>query len=89
MAIHPRSSIQNINNRGWGFGKAKVLLKLINNQPDLDPIYLYAKDPYEAKYQLLINKRKRTGLEHFDDPEAFIKYSNDIQDVYKILMNTI
>ena len=75
MAIHPRSSIQNINNRGSGFGKTKVLLNLINNQPDLDQIYLYAKDPYEAKYQLSINKRKRAGLEHFDDPEAFIKYS--------------
>ena len=42
-----------------------------------------AKDPYEAKYQLLINKRESTGLKHFNDPKAFIEYSNDMQDVYK------
>ena len=44
---------------------------------------MYAKDPYEAKYQFLINKRYSTGLKHFNDPKAFIEYSNDIQDVYK------
>ena len=37
-----------------GFGKTNALLNLINHQPDIDKIYLYAKDPYEAKYQLLI-----------------------------------
>ena len=44
---------------------------------------MYAKDPYEAKYQFLINKRESTGLKHFNDPKAFIEYSNDMQDVYK------
>ena len=44
---------------------------------------MYAKDPYEAKYQFLINKRERTGLKHFNYPKAFIEYSNDMQDVYK------
>ena len=44
---------------------------------------MYAKDPYEAKYQFLINKRESTGLKHFNDPKAFIKYLNDMQDVYK------
>ena len=44
---------------------------------------MYAKDPYEAKYQFLINKRESTGLNHFNHPKAFIKYSNDMQDVYK------
>ena len=56
---------------------------MINNQPDIDKIYLYAKDPYEAKYQFLINKRESTGLKHFHDPKDFIEYSNDMQDVYK------
>ena len=42
---------------GSGSGKTNTLLKLINNQPDIDKIYLYAKDPYEVKYQNLINKR--------------------------------
>ena len=34
-----------------GSGKTDALLNLINNQPDIDKIYLYAKDPYEAKNQ--------------------------------------
>ena len=68
---------------GSGSGKTNALLNLINNQPDIDKIYLYAKDPYEAKYQFLINKRESTGLKHFNDPKAFTEYSNDMQDVYK------
>ena len=58
-------------------------MNLINNQPEIDKIYLYAKDPYEAKYQYLINKREKVGLDHYDDPRAFMGYSNDMQDVYK------
>ena len=68
---------------GSGSGKTNALLNLINNQPDVDKIYFYAKDLYEAKYQYLINKREKVGLDHFDDPKAFIEYSNDIQDVCK------
>ena len=59
---------------GSGSGKTNALLNLINNQPDIDKLYLYAKDPYEAKYQLLINKRKSTGLKHLNDLKAFIEY---------------
>ena len=66
-----------------GSGKTNALLNLMNNQPDIDKIYLYAKDPYEANYQYLINKREKVGLDHFDDPKAFIEYSNDMQDVHK------
>ena len=44
---------------------------------------MYAKDPYEAKYQYLINKREKVGLNHYDDPKAFTEYSNNMQDVYK------
>ena len=44
---------------------------------------MYAKDLYEPIYQFLINKRKSTGSKHFNDPKAFIEYSNDMQDVYK------
>ena len=68
---------------GSGSGKTKALLNLINNQPDTDKIYLYAKDLYETKYQYLINKREKVGLDHFDNPQAFMEYSNDMQDVYK------
>ena len=68
---------------GSGSGKTNALISLISNQPDIDKVYLYAKDPYEAKYQFLINKRKNTRLKHFNDPKAFIEYLNDMQDVYK------
>ena len=43
-------------------GKTNALLNLINNQPDIDKIYLYAKYPYEDKYQYLINKRECVGI---------------------------
>ena len=58
---------------GSGSGKTNALLNLISNQPDIDKIYLYAKDPYEAKYQYLIEKPKKVGLDHFDDPKAFME----------------
>ena len=69
--------------RGSGSGKTNVLLNLINHEPDTDKIYLYAKDSYEAKYQLLINKRKSTSLKYLNNSKAFIEYSNDMDDIYK------
>ena len=42
--------------RGCGSGKTNSLLNLINQQPDIDEIYLYTKDPYKAKYQFLFSK---------------------------------
>ena len=83
MVTYSRSSIQNINNRRLRIRKTNALLNLINNQPDIHKIYLYAKDPYEAKYQFLINERKSIGLKYFNNPKAFIEYSNDMQDVFK------
>ena len=67
---------------GSGSGKTNSLLNLIYNQPDIDKIYLYGKDPYEAKYQRLINKREKAGIDRFTDPKTFIEYSNDMPDVY-------
>ena len=64
-------------------GKTNTLLKLINNQSNIDKIYLYAKDLYEDKYQFLIKKIENIGLKHFNDPKSFIEYSNDMRDVYK------
>ena len=66
---------------GSGSQKANALLNLINNHPDIDKIYLYAKDLHEAKHKFLINKRESTGLKHFNDPKVFIEYSNGMQDV--------
>ena len=68
---------------GSGSGKTNVLLNLIESQPDIDKIYLYSKDPYEAKYQYLTNKKRGVGINHFNDPKAFIEYSNDMHDIYK------
>ena len=66
-----------------GSEKTNASLNLINHQPDIDKIHLYVEDPYEAKYHYLSNKREKAGLNHYGDPKAFIKYSNDMQDVYK------
>ena len=60
----------------------------MNNEPDIDKIYLYAKDPYEDKYQFLIKKRKSIGLKHFNDPKEFFGYSNDTHNAYKNIDNS-
>ena len=70
---------------GSGPGKTNTLLNLIENQPDIDKIYLYVKDLYGPKYQLLISKRESVGINHFKDPKAFIEYSNDMHDVDKYI----
>ena len=44
---------------------------------------MHAKDPYEAKYQYLNNKRESVGIDYFNDPKVFIEYSSDMRDVYK------
>ena len=62
MARNSWSSIQNINTGGSGSGKTNSLFNLINQQADIDKIYLYAKDPWEAKYQLSINKTESKDL---------------------------
>ena len=72
---------------GSGSGKTNLLLHLTENQPDIDKIYLYAKDPFESKYQYLINKRGGVGINPFKDPKAFIEYSNDMRDVYKNIVD--
>ena len=59
---------------GSGFGKTNALLNLIENQSDVDKIYLYAKDPYEPKYQYLIKIREKVGIDHHNDPRAYIEY---------------
>ena len=70
---------------GSGSGKINGLLSLIENQPDIDKIYLYAKDAYETK--CLIKIREKVAIGHHNDPRAYIKYSNDMCDVYKNIDN--
>ena len=59
------------------------LNNLISYQADVDNIDLYAENPYEAKYQLLINKRKDVGLKYYNDFKAFIEYSSNMDDIYE------
>ena len=70
-----------------GSGKTNVLLHLINNLHPTDEIYLYAKDILEPKYEYLINKREQAGIKNFDDPTAFIEYSDDVDDVLDDINN--
>ena len=47
-------------------------------------IYMQNEDPHEAKYQLLVKYQvKSAGVNHLIDSKAFIKYSNDMDDIYK------
>ena len=73
---------------GSGSGKTNVLLNLIKHQqPDIDKICIYAKDPFESKYQLLINEREKVGVQALKNPKLFIDYSQIIDDVYENLKN--
>ena len=55
----------------------------MTHESDIDKFQLHTKDPYEGKYQFLINKRKSTGLKRFNHSKAFMEYSNDMDDIYK------
>ena len=66
---------------GSGSGKAILLFDLVSQQPDIDKIYLYAKDP-SSKHQFFIYKRESTGSRHLNDSKAFIEYSNNM-DIFK------
>ena len=68
---------------GSGSGKTSTLLNLINEQNDIDKMYLYARDLNEPKYKILIKKRKDAGIKHLNDPNAFIECSNTMDDVYE------
>ena len=58
---------------GTGTGKTNALLNLINNQPDIDKIYLYAKESVDINR---LNYRK-----------TFIEYFNNMDKVYKNIDN--
>ena len=66
-----------------GSGKTNAPLNLINEQSDIDKIYLYAKDLNEAKYEYLFKNYKNTQIKHLNDPNAFIECSNTMDDVYE------
>ena len=64
-----------------GSGKTSSLFNPISHLPDTDKIHLYPNSPYEAKYQLLINKKY--SLKNLNGSKAFIEYLNDKNDIYK------
>ena len=66
-----------------------TLLHLINEQKDIDKIYLYVKDLSEQKYEYLIRNCENVGIEHLNDSKAFIEYSNTMDNGMKILIITI
>ena len=68
---------------GSGSRKTNILLNLINEQNDIDKIYLYARDFNERKYKILIKKRDNAGIKHLNDPNAFIECSNTMDNVYE------
>ena len=68
---------------GSGSGKTNTLLHLINEQNNIDKIYLYAKDLSEPKYEFLIEKRENIGIKHLNDPNAVIECSNTMNHVYR------
>ena len=68
---------------GSGSGKTNTLLHLINEQDSIDKIYLHAKYLNQPKYEFLIINRENAGIKHCNNPNAFIEYSNAMDDVYK------
>ena len=67
-----------------GSGKTNALLNSIqkqNNNNPISKIYFYAKDLSEPKYQFLIEKFKNARIKNYNDPTAFIEYSNTM-DVF-------
>ena len=72
------------NNSIW---KINALLNLIKKDDDyysiIDNIYVYLKNPNEAKYQYYIKKREISGTEQLNDAKTFTEYSNNMQNVYK------
>ena len=68
---------------GSGLGKTNTLLNLIKEQDDIDKIYLYAKDLSKPRYEFLMKKRKDAGINHLNDPDAFIECSNTMDEVYE------
>ena len=81
------------NNKDWphrkliigpsGSGKTNYLLNSIQKDNNIiDKIYLHAKDLEEPKYKLLINRREKAGINFNNNPNAFIEYSNSMDDIF-------
>ena len=65
-----------------GSGKTNALLNLIQKQNNNNAILFVCYRLSEVKYQLLIEKRENVRMKNYNDPSAFIEYSNTKDDVY-------
>ena len=70
-----------------GSRNTNAWLNLIHHQEQndddiIDKIFLYTKNPYESKYELLSNKCERVGWKYFNDSKAFMEYSNVMNNIY-------
>ena len=84
MAIYiPDNPYRIIIIGGSGSGKTNALINLINEENDIDKIYLYARDLSKPKYEYLIKKHEDAGIKHLNDPNAFIQCSNTMDDLYQ------
>ena len=82
----PEHTYRILINSGSRSGKTTVLLNFIKHQqPNIDKIYLYSKDPSESKHQLLINGREKVGIKRIKNPKAFTDYSQKTDDIYENL----
>ena len=63
-----------------------MLLNLTKyQQPDTDKTYLHVKDPFQSKYQWIINEREKVRIKKLKNPKAFIDYSQTIDYAYEYL----
>ena len=71
----------------------KVILIFFVQEPSshsalvIDKTHLYTKNLSAPKYEYLIKKHKDAGIRHVNDPNAFIVYSNTMENVYKDIDN--
>ena len=68
---------------GSGSAKTNALIIFINEQNDINKIYLYARNLSEHKYEYLIQNREDAGIKHLKNPNAFIECSYTMDDVYE------
>ena len=68
---------------GSGSGKTNALINLINEQKDIDKIYLQVRDVSEPKYEYLIKNREDAGIKNLNNRNAFTECSNTMNDVYE------
>ena len=66
-----------------GSGKTNYLINKIQTDNNIiGQIYLYATDLEEPKYQLLIKRRENAGIKNLQNKNAFIEYSDSMDDIY-------